>query len=148
MTVQRARAALSFVWVISVGALVLLFVPRSVMRFYPGDPLEAWTWLVQLSFPALGIIIAAWSVTGSDADDTPVRSQYVFWCALVLSLIYLATIYVVVGLEPQSEDAWLTVFHNSGIYLGFFQGVVVAALGKFFIENVHPTSIRKKKMVR
>jgi hypothetical protein len=118
------------------------------MRFYPGELLDAWTWLVQLLFPVLGIIIAAWSVTGSDADDTPVRSQYVFWCALVLSLFYLATIYVVVGLEPQSKDDWLTVFHNSGIYLGFFQGIVVAALGKFFIENVHPASIRKKKLVR
>ncbi|MHB8272309.1 hypothetical protein [Bradyrhizobium sp.] len=148
MTVQRARAALSLIWVMLVGPLVLLFVARSVMRFYPGELLDAWTWLVQLLFPVLGIIIAAWSVTGSDADDTPVRSQYVFWCALVLSLFYLATIYVVVGLEPQSKDDWLTVFHNSGIYLGFFQGVVVAALGKFFIENVHPTSIRRKKTIR
>lgn len=137
MTVGRARFLLSLCWVLGVTPLLLLMVARSVTRFYHGDITELWSWLTQLLLPVLGVIFASWSVKGAHADDTDVKSKSVFWFTFGLSCFYLVTIYLVVFLEPQSPDDWSSVFRSSGIYLGFFQGLVASALGKFFIENIH-----------
>lgn len=140
MTIGRARAALSLLWVGAGGPLLLLMVARSVTGFYGKDNnelLEVWAWVATLLLPMLGLIVAAWSAGGSHGDDKPVRSMAVFWGALLFSAFYLATLYLVVVLEPPAPDPWATVFRTSGWYLGFFQALVVAAIGKFFIENVH-----------
>jgi hypothetical protein len=137
MKVARARGALSGCWLLGIAPLLLLMVARSVTGFYKGEIIELWSWLVQLLFPVLGIITASWSVGGTHADDVDVKSPSVFWFTLGCSVFYLIAIYMVVFLEPGSEENWVTVFRNSGIYLGFIQGIVVTALGKFFIENIH-----------
>jgi len=137
MTVQGARAILSLIWVLSSGLLVLLLVARSVTGFYRGDLMELWSWVSQLLFPVLGIILAAWSANASEADAKPVTSPFVFWGALLVSIIYIASLYLVIALEPISAGDWISALHSSGIYLGLLQGFVIIALGKFFIENLH-----------
>jgi hypothetical protein len=116
---------------------MLLMVARTVTRFYGDDFVEIWSWLFQSILPVIGIIIASWSVRGSHGDDLEVKSPAVFWITLGASLFYITVIYLIVLLEPLSNDKWITVFRNSGIYLGVFQTIVAAALGKFFIENIH-----------
>jgi hypothetical protein len=123
---------------------VLLLVARTVTRFYGDDVKELWSWVAQLLFPVLSLIVAAWTVGGAHSDSRPIRSAMVFWGTLLLSLFYVATLYLVVGLEPLSPGDWLTVFRSSGWYLGLFQGIVIGALGKFFIEN-KGTGLKPKK---
>ncbi|PWT81154.1 MAG: hypothetical protein C5B58_10255 [Acidobacteria bacterium] len=106
-------------------------------RFYQGDLMDLWSWIAQLLFPVLGLIIAAWSAGGRHGDELQVRSNVVFWGALILSLFYVCALYLVVWLEPLSSEDWSLVFRSSGFYLGIFQTVVITALGKFFIENIH-----------
>jgi hypothetical protein len=140
MTIGRARASLSLLWVFAGGPLLLLMVARSVTGFYgkeSGELLEIWAWVATLLLPMLGLIVAAWSAGGAQGDDKPVRSTVVFWGAFLFSVFYLFTLYLVVALEPPAPDPWANVFRTSGWYLGFFQALVVAAIGKFFIENVH-----------
>jgi hypothetical protein len=137
MKVARARSLLSGCWLMGIGPLLLLMVARSVTGYYTGEIIELWSWLVQLLFPVLGILTASWSVGGAHADDVDVKSPSVFLFTLGCSFFYLIAIYMVVFLEPYSKENWVTVFRNSGIYLGFLQGVVATALGKFFIENIH-----------
>lgn len=140
MTIGRARATLSLLWVFAGGPLLLLMVARSVSGFYgkeSGELLEVWAWIATLLLPMLGLIVAAWSAGGAHGDEQPVRSMAVFWGAVLFSVFYLSTLYLVVALEPPAPDSWINVFRTSGWYLGFFQALVVAAIGKFFIENVH-----------
>jgi hypothetical protein len=140
MTIGRARATLSLLWVFAGGPLLLLMVARSVTGFYGSESnelLEVWAWIATLLLPMLGLIVAAWSAGGAHGDNKPVRSTVVFWGALLFSVFYLSTLYLVVALEPPAPEPWVNVFRTSGWYLGFFQALVVAAIGKFFIENVH-----------
>jgi hypothetical protein len=65
-----------------------------------------------------------------------VRSIAVFWGAFLFSVVYLSTLYLVVALAAGAGPVGQPVSHL-GRYLGFFQALVVAAIGKFFIENVH-----------
>ena len=115
----------------------MLLVARSVTGFYRGDMMELWSWVSQLIFPVLGIILAAWSVKATEVDAKQVTSPAVFWGALLVSIFYIASLYLVIALEPLSSGDWISALHSSGIYLGLLQGFVIIALGKFFIENIH-----------
>ena len=140
MSVQRARDVLSILWVMVSGPLVLFLIARSVSGYYGHEPekiIDLWSWVFQFLFPVLGIIVAAWSVGAVRSQKKSIHSMPVFWGALILSVFYLFALWLVVVLEPFSEAQWSAVFRNSGIYLGPVQGIVVTALGKFFIENVH-----------
>jgi hypothetical protein len=117
--------------------LMLLMVARTVTHFYGEDFVEIWSWLFQSILPILGIIIASWSVGGSHGDSLDIKSPAVFWITLGASLFYILVVYLVVLLEPISNEKWVDAFRSSGIYLGVFQSIVAAALGKFFIENIH-----------
>jgi len=116
---------------------MLLMVARTVTHFYGEDFVEIWSWLFQSILPILGIIIASWSVGGSHGDSLDIKSPAVFWITLGASLFYIVVVYLVVLLEPISNEKWVDAFRSSGIYLGVFQSIVAAALGKFFIENIH-----------
>lgn len=136
MTVRTARAALSLVWLLAMAPLVLQLVYRSAVGFYKGDIIELWSWMSQLLFPVVALIISSWSVEEVQGDTHVIRSPFVFWGALLLSVMYIGSLYLVVIVEPLAENDWVSVFRSSGVYLGFIQGIVVLALGKFFIENV------------
>jgi hypothetical protein len=133
--IRRARTTLSLIWVCGALPLVFLLIARSINRFYSEELMEVWSWVSQLLIPILAIVVSSWSVKGVSGDTSPVHSPVVFWGALALSVAYILALYLVVTLEPIYEVTWVRVFQTSGIYLGVVQGVVLLALGKFFIEN-------------
>jgi hypothetical protein len=136
MKVRRARAALSFFWLLSIGPLFLAVIAQTILGKYGDEWDVPWSWLSPLTFPILALIIASWSVKGTLADEKEVTGIVAFWGTLVLSFFYVATLYLIMILEPISDLGWTKIMKWSGWYLGPIQGFVVGALGKFFIESI------------
>lgn len=139
MTVGRARSILSIVWVVLSLPLLAIVFFQTINHKY-GDWETGFAWLIPLLFPILSFIIATWTVAESRKDKVSLQNAYVFYGSVFLSVCYLMSLYVVVGLVPrnvdQIEEYVKGVIHPSSWYLGTFQAIVVVAVGKFFLEEI------------
>ena len=136
MKVGRARAALTLLWGAGSSPVFITIVYMTVMDRFGTAWETPWTWISPLLFPILGLIIMAVTAGKSANDDKEVKSSHVFWFTLILSMTYLATIYVIIFMQPFSKLPLERSMQISGWYLGPLQGLVTAALGKFFVENI------------
>jgi hypothetical protein len=135
MTVRNAKSWLSIGWLCAVGPLLTILVLRQLYGFYGSDPKDVWNWFSQFALPALTLLGGAWTVSASPSDQKPIDNPMVFWIAVVLSVFYIAFLYMVVGIQAFSTQSWSEVFKQSALFLGILQGLVIGVLGKFFIES-------------
>jgi hypothetical protein len=156
MTVGRARAILSTVWVVLSIPLIAIVFLQTIHDNY-----EQWDigfgWLIPLIFPVLSFIFATWTVAETQKDKIVMKNSHVFYLSLLASIFYLSLLYVVVGTMPREADALREYVQHkmtpSSWYLGFIQAVVVVLVGKFFLEHIpeedkpaaSPKSRRRKK---
>lgn len=135
MTIKRARTIFSIAWIGGTLPLVILIQIRMLKGFYLGDWTELLSWVTHLVLPGAAVVISSWFVTGGQSGSQQVSMPVTFWGGLILSTVYVFLLYAVVLFEPAYELEWTEVFRLSGFYLGLFQGLVLLALGKFYIEN-------------
>jgi hypothetical protein len=135
MTARNAKSWLSVGWFCAVAPLVIILVLRQLNDFYGGDAKDVWNWFSQFVVPALTLLGGAWTVSASPTDDKQIDRPMVFWIAVVLSLFYIALLYVVIGMQTWSSMPWQEQFKQSALFLGVIQGLVIAVVGKFFIES-------------
>ncbi len=127
--------ALSIGWSCAVAPLVVILVLRQLNGYYGDDPKEVWNWFTQFVLPATTLLAGAWTVTAAPSDKNPIDNPVVFWVAAVLSAFYLIMLYVVIGMQARSALSWQELFKQSALFLGILQGLVIAVVGKFFIES-------------
>ncbi len=148
MTVGRARSILSLTWVIFSLPLFGLVFLQTISRRYP-EWETGFTWLIPLLFPILSFIIATWTVAKSSRDRIVLQNGYVFYSSVVLSIVYLASLYFIAALVPREIDQIkiyvVEVMHPSSWYLGTFQAIVVVAVGKFFLEEINEEPSERDK---
>ncbi|HKA73649.1 MAG TPA: hypothetical protein VKE26_17695 [Xanthobacteraceae bacterium] len=135
MTIRTAKLTISLVWMAGAIPLLLILIVRQLAGFYETDPKVAWTWAAQYLFPTLTLIGGAWSVASSAAEDTPMSSTVVVWGAILLSVFYIAVLYLILGAQAVSIQPAQTIFEQSGLYLSLLNALVVGWLGKFFVES-------------
>lgn len=135
MTLGRARAILSYLWVAASMPLLVIIIFQSILGKFGKDWDLTWSWLSPLIFPALFLVMSMWRVEGTSRDQEPVRSKHVFWLTVGISCTYLISVYAVVLLQPFSVLNLETLLRYSSLYLGLVQGLATGALGKFFLEN-------------
>jgi hypothetical protein len=134
MTVRSAKSWLSIGWLVAVGPLVIILVLRQLNNFFGGDPKDVWNWFSQFVLPALTLLGGAWTVSASPNDQRQIENPMVFWVAVILSIFYVALLYLVIGSQAGSEQP-LSQLKDSALFLGILQGLVIGVLGKFFIES-------------
>jgi hypothetical protein len=135
VTVRSSKMWLSIGWLAVVTPLLIILILRQLNEFYGNDPKEVWSWVSQFVLPGLTLLAGAWTVSASPSDQKPLDNPAVFWVALILSIFYLGVLYLVVATQATSNVPWGEVFKQSALYLGLIQGLVIAVLGKFFIES-------------
>jgi hypothetical protein len=92
---------------------------------------------ITADIPILSLVITVWSVGGGKLLDKTVHSKYVFWGPLVLTVFYIFNLYAVILLVGHTSSLSIEIIMKaSSWYLGPVQGLVTAALGKFFVENI------------
>src|SRR5262245_24485063 len=138
MNVRNAKMSLSLLWLLAAAPLLLILIVRQLQGFYDApntDPKEVWNWVSQFVLPGFTLIAGAWTVSASPSDSKTVENSWVFWAAIGMSVLYLVILYLVVALQAGSQLPWPETFKQSALFLGLIQGVVIAVLGKFFIES-------------
>ena len=92
-----------------------------------------------LLFPMLGTIIGSWSVGRNEIDNTEISSGAAFWLTALLSLAYFVILYggIITGSLVYEHSNWDLIMRSTGWFLGTFQALIMIALTKFFIENIH-----------
>ena len=136
MTVGRARAVLSILWIVLTCPLILLISIQTVVGYYGDDWDLPWSWLMSLIFPTLSLVVAVWTVSTASVMEKPVRSMHVFWGAVTISLFYLINLYIAVIVPNYSHFAIEKALKASAWYLVPLQGLVTVSLGKLFVENI------------
>lgn len=138
MIVRNAKMILSACWLAAAAPLLLILIVRQLQGFYDvpsTDPKEVWNWVSQFVVPGVTLIVGAWTVSASPSDAKPVDHPWVFWAAISMSAFYFVVLYLVVALQAGSPQPWPETFKQSALFLGIIQGVVIAVVGKFFIES-------------
>ena len=139
MSLGRARAILAAVWmVMSIPLIVIIFLQTL------NDNYEQWDtgfgWLIPLVFPVLSFMFATYTIAETATDRVVLRNLHGFILSTVASIFYLTLLYVVVLSMPREEEKLrFYVEHNmkpSSWYLGTIQGLVIALVGKFFLDHV------------
>jgi len=139
MRVRTARTLLSATWVIASIPLILIVTLQSLLEVFGTDWDKPWAWLVQLLFPILGIVVGVWSVSDSESETVQIASTVVFWGTMLLSLCYIAMIYLTIGVGAfyYQHKNWDFIMKSTSLFFGPFQAIVTTAMAKFFLETVH-----------
>jgi formate hydrogenlyase subunit 3/multisubunit Na+/H+ antiporter MnhD subunit len=138
MTVRTARTILSVLWLAFAAPLLLILIVRQLNGFYdsPGSDIrELWNWVGQFVLPGITLIAGAWTVSTSPSDGKPVDNFMVFWAAIGMSVFYFVVLYLVIASQASTTHNWSESLKESALYLGLFQGAIIAVIGKFFIES-------------
>jgi hypothetical protein len=136
MTIGRARFGLSLFCIAAMCPLFLLFIFQSILGKYGDDWDTPWNWFIPAAFPILTLIVGV--LISSDAkkfhSKEKVESASLCLGVMLLSIIYVVSLYAIVFMQPFANLPIQTLFRNSGWYLGALQGVIVLALHKFLSE--------------
>ena len=142
MKIKTARSSLSIIWVVGSVPIILIVNLQTLNQTY-GDAQnwdKGWMWIMPLIFPTLGSIIGSWSVGDNKVDNLEVASKSAFVLTVILSVLYLSTMYsgLIVGSVSYRHSNWDYVIRATNWFLTAFQGLLSIALTKFFIENIRP----------
>jgi hypothetical protein len=137
VNIRQARGIISLFWVLSGGLLLVLISFQTILGKYGKDWELVWSWVSPLLFPILAMVIAVWSFSQNPHDDKPVHSLPIFLGTMFLSVFYMIMLWSVIVLEPLSGLGWANLMKWSSWYLGLFQGLVAAAVGRLFVEYLH-----------
>ena len=141
MKVKDARSRLSVLWVAGSLPLIVIVALQSFNLVYGGADSwdKGWLWIMPLLFPMLGTIIGSWSVGRNEIDNTEISSGAAFWLTVLLSLAYFVILYggIITGSLVYEHSNWDLIMRSTGWFLGTFQALIMIALTKFFIENIH-----------
>jgi hypothetical protein len=143
MTLGRAKAIISYIWLILgsiIYALVVYLTLIGKFRFSASDWDAGLSWVTPLVLPVLGFIIPTWTIVGTNKDHVILKNIHVFIAAVLMSVLYLLALFGVLWLLPQEigaiEKYVNEVMRTSSWFLGTFQALIVVVLGKFFLEEI------------
>ena len=139
--VKGARSFLSVMWVAGSLPLIVIVALQSFNQVYGGADSwdKGWLWIMPLLFPMLGTVIGSWSVGRNKIDTQEISSGSVFYLTVLLSFTYFVILYgaIITGSLVYEHSNWDLIMRSTGWFLGMFQALIMIALTKFFIENIH-----------
>jgi len=85
-------------------------------------------------------MVATWTVSETRKERVILKNKFVFVSCALLSIAYLIALYTILWQMPvevtELNEYLERVMRVSSWYLGAFQAIVVAAVGKFFLEEI------------
>jgi hypothetical protein len=143
MTVGRAKAIISYIWLFFgsiIFALVVYLTLIGKFRFSPGDWDAGLAWVTPLTLPVLGFMVPTWTIGTTKKDSIVLKHAHVFFAAVFLSILYFVGLFYIIWLLPRKIDDIETyvndVMRTSSWFLGTVQALVIVVIGKFFLEDV------------
>jgi hypothetical protein len=137
MTVGACRKRLATLWFGAGGALSLLLIAQTILGRYGDKASDVWGWFLPTVMPTLSLVIGV--VASRSRDSSKPADAFVFGLAFAISLLYLASVSLVFLLQPFVKRSPLDTIKETSLWLGPFQGLVAAAMGRFFTKGTEAT---------
>lgn len=136
ISIRKAKRILASVWFLMAGLLFVIVFIQTLSGYYGDKVSEAWAWLLPTIMPTLSLIIAV--LVSDSVQVTPETrdvSRFIFVLAISLSTVYLLAVMIVVLCGQLTLTAPLELMKTANLGLGPLQGLVVAAIGIFFVKK-------------
>ncbi|WPD24959.1 MAG: hypothetical protein SD837_10410 [Candidatus Electrothrix scaldis] len=136
--VGESQKRLVLIWFSGPGFLFALLFFQTVLGKYGSEAKEAWALILPTFVPTFFLIIGtliADATREADPDEIVTIDRFFFRLADFLSLAYLATVILTILLSPFAKLSQLDLIKLSNLWLTPFQGLVIAALGAFFVSR-------------
>jgi hypothetical protein len=144
MTVGRAKAIISYVWLIFGGTIFALVVYLTLIgkfRFSPSNWDAGLSWVIPLVLPVLAFMVPTWTIRATKKDRVVLKHTHIFFAAVFLSVLYFLGLFGVLWLLPREigdiENYVNDVMRTSSWFLGVAQALIIVVLGKFFLEEIN-----------
>jgi hypothetical protein len=139
LTTRAAQRWFAAVWIAGFLALLFLLVwQTSTIPTFMEQRSAIFKWFAPAIVPTVGLLVGV--LVGQAGNRRPVGKRvakgvdtFVFWLAMVLSVAYLLMLVIIIWLAAARNEP--TSIEESNLFLGFFQGITVAALGAFFVKR-------------
>ena len=136
LTHDACKARLTLLW-FGLSGLLFAFMMLYTIRGVPFGvrTTEVWAWIMPNIMPTLTLIISVLVLDSKGKGlQLPAPSPFLFWLAMVLSVVYLATLLILVVVPANFTDQPSPdLLRSTGVWLGPLQGLVSGALGGFFV---------------
>jgi hypothetical protein len=130
LPLKQCQQRLAILWLIGSGGLFGLLFLQTTFGHFGNSVSAAWGWLLPSILPTASLIVTALFKTSGAEGKTVDR--FLFRLAFLMSLFYLATVIMVLLLQPLTSTAPADALAHSNVYLGPFQGLVASSFGAFF----------------
>ena len=135
ISVVICKKRLTIVWFVGAGIIFAIVLLQSVFGRYAEHTTDAWSWFLPTVMPALSLIIGvlvADAMRGTICDRR--IDPFMFRLTFSLSIAYFVIVLATILLQPFAPGPPLALLAMSNLWLGPFQGLVIGALGAFFVR--------------
>jgi hypothetical protein len=136
INMATCQRILAIVWFIPSAALFGIFVIQTILGRYGDQVGDAWNWLLPTIMPTLSLVIGALVTVELNRDQSRrTYSKFMLILTSCISVVYLASVSVVVLFQPISPRSPLDSMRQANLWLGPLQGLVAGAMGAFFAKS-------------
>jgi hypothetical protein len=136
--VAATQKRLTMIWLSGSAFLLTLLLLQTILGKYGSEAKQAWILILPTFTPIFFLIIGALIAEASspaDADAIITVDRFFFILSEFLSISYLSTVSLIILLSPFSRLSQLELLQVSHLWLIPFQGIVMTALGAFFVSK-------------
>lgn len=133
--ISVCKRQLATIWFCGAGFVFFVVVIQTLYNRYGDDVNRAWGWLLPTVLPTLSLMIGQLvydTVEGSGGDK--LIDRFLFRLTAWLSSVYLLCVSLVILFQPVFKLGPIEMMTQSSVWLGPLQGLVVAAMGAFFVK--------------
>jgi hypothetical protein len=128
MTSQKARQTLLAIWAVGTSIPFGLVFLQTLAGKYGQKPEDAWSWLLPSVLPTIGVMTSVIFTGG-----TPRKvGRFTISLTILLSLFYLALVWLTLLLEPLSPWTSTELFKFSHLWLAPVQALTAAGIAAVF----------------
>lgn len=135
VALTHCKRWLAGIWFTGFGVIFFIVLIQSQLGHYRDEANQVWGWLLPTVMPTLSLITGVLVLDASRHDKhRATTDRFLFLLTAWLSGAYLASVLLVILLQPLSSVSPLQSMAQSNVWLGPFQGLVAAAMGAFFVR--------------
>ncbi len=138
ISVAATQKRLTIIWLSGSAFLFTLLLLQTILGKYGNEARQAWILILPTFTPTFFLIVGtliAEASSPADADAVIMVDRFFFRLSDFLSISYLSTVSLTILLSPFSHLSQLELLQISHLWLIPFQGIVMAALGAFFVSR-------------
>ena len=135
VSVAYCKRRLATLWFSGAGLIFFVVLAQSLLGRYADQVNQIWGWLLPTVMPTVSLIVGVLVFDVVQVERVSRQTdRFLFRLTAGLCAGYLASVFLVIALQPLAAVPPLQLMNQSNIWLGPFQGLVPATMGAFFVN--------------